>query len=350
MLLGALLDLGADQDAMLDQLEGLGLSPWRLEGKRGAAGVEVSFVVEGARRSWSAAELLDWLESSKLSEPVVRQSTTALRRLVDADCLVRGEEATWDDADACRLLLEIAGFFIGLELLEIEGLYCTRVPIGESDVLNPSPVAAEMLRGAPMRRVSWDAGTLTASGATLLAAAEFVPPKDYTPLRMGYGASGEFALRLSLLETKAAAAPELLMMETHIDDINPQLLGMLPDRLIDRGAVDAWISTMTGKKGRHGFQISVICSAAEQAQLSRFLFSETTTLGVRSWPIERVVLERKFQVIPTPLGPVEVKTRLLPDGRSRSTLEFEAVRRIAEDHGIPVVVAMERLQTYLPQA
>jgi len=186
---------------------------------------------------------------------------------------------------------------------------------------------------------------VTPTGAAILAAlAEgFGPPPPMVPERIGYGAGEkDFAEVPNLLRlvlgaasgaTGGAAPEEVLSIETQVDDMNPELLGFLMERLLDAGALDVAFSALQMKKNRPGTLISVLANPGDLEKLSGIILSQSTAIGLRYYPTRRITLSRRIEERATSLGPVQVKVL----GNGRVAPEFEECRRIALEKGLPLI-------------
>jgi len=196
--------------------------------------------------------------------------------------------------------------------------------------------------------------TVTPTGAAILTtlAASYGSPPAFTLRSVGYGAGRREAeypnvLRLLIGEMADEAETEwLVLLETNIDDLNPQVYDHLMNRLFGAGALDAWLTPVQMKKNRPGVLVSVLCQAAGEARLADILFRETTTLGLRRQTVERRRLPREIREVQTRYGAARVKVAFA-DGRVlRAAPEYEDCRRLAEANGVPlrqVLAEVERL-------
>ena len=204
--------------------------------------------------------------------------------------------------------------------------------------LEPSPVQGELV---------------TPTGAVLLKhlAKRFGPPPPMTLRKIGYGAgrkdfssgAGDATdrpnvLRLWLGEVQGPAKQEqLIMLETNIDDMNPQLYEHVAGRLFAGGALDVTLTAVQMKKNRPGTLLSVLCRPEQADQLSDIVFRQTTTIGVRRFSVTRQALPRRFDTVDTRFGSVQVKVVILPDGSERATPEYDDCQRLALEAGVPLM-------------
>jgi hypothetical protein len=212
---------------------------------------------------------------------------------------------------------------------------------------NPAPAALELLKGLPVYGTDLPGELVTPTGAVILKGLE-AQSEPCPPLRLervGYGAGsrdlpGHPNLLRIYLGTPLIAAPGLrekvLVLETHIDDMNPELYEPLMAGLFAAGALDVALGAIQMKKQRPGVRLTVIAPPAAREGLLEKLFTDSTTLGVRLMEVERVAARRRQETISTPYGPLTVKVTEY-GGRRRILPEYEACRKMAQEHGLPLV-------------
>jgi len=224
---------------------------------------------------------------------------------------------------------------------------------------NPPPATAELMRGAPTYDAAVEGEMVTTTGAailgTLVAQAGTRPALRFD--RVGYGAgSNDWAipnvLRVvvgALDETQPiGTTDEVGVLETNIDDMNPQFYDLAFERLFAAGALDVWTQAITMKKGRPALLLGAIVPADRIDRCARILLEETTTSGVRVRRERRYTLERTTETMTTPYGVVRYKTMLLGQGRLRRTLEYDDLRRIAVSEGRPLAELAAEIERLLP--
>ena len=276
------------------------------------------------------------------------------RRLAEAESKVHGvalERVHFHEVGAIDSIADIVGVAIGLDYLGVDRVYASGLPFGRGFVQTahgrlpvPAPATALLMEGIPLTADIGEGERVTPTGAAIVAAlAEgFGPPPPMRHVRIGYGAGEKDfpelpnLLRLVLGESEAAQASpgsqEVLVIETQVDDMNPELFGFLMERLLGAGALDVTFSALQMKKNRPGTLVSVLADPGDLEKLSGIILSESTAIGLRYYKVRRVTLERRFEERATSLGPVRVK--LLGNGRVAP--EFEECRRIALEKGMPL--------------
>ena len=300
---------------------------------------------------------------------VKTRSLAVFRRLAEAEAAVHGstiEEVHFHEVGALDAIIDVVGVCAGLEALGIEHLYASSAPLGEGWTKSahgriplPAPATLAILAGvgAPTRPAPGPGELVTPTGAALIAElAEFRQPPcasralgwalDARNLigRMwrasGWG-RGEPAGNLSSNAVGDLQAEAMTLLETNIDDMNPELYAGVSRALFAAGARDVWLSPIQMKKDRPAVQLSVLGMATDEAALVTTLLRETTTLGVRVQPVTRYAAERIMQRVTTPFGEVQVKVKLLQGQAVGAKPEHDDCVRLAEAHGVPVRLVYE---------
>ena len=358
MCLGALVSAGWPEAELVSLPERLGLSGVAIavgEARRGpftARRVEVRVESRQPHRHLHHVDSI--LEAARLSEAVRAGARAVFRRLAEAEAEVHGssvEKAHFHEVGAADALVDVAGTLAGLESLGIERVFASAPRLGRGSVDSehgripvPAPATALLLRGAPVELGDVEAELTTPTGAALLVSLvqDWEPPPPFRLARVGTGAGARDlavqpnVLRILIGEAEAAGEPAGLIrrrvgvLETALDDENPQYVGALLPRLIDAGALDAMVVPGVMKKGRPGLWLVVIADLERVDSLARLLLEETSTLGVRVRVDDRYELERRIDQVETPFGSVALKVALLPGGGTRAVPEFESVRAAAE--------------------
>ena len=357
MVLGALLDLGLPRKRLQEALQDLALPPYRLQVRReergGLTGLQVS--VRGKKGTVFPrhyGELRGLLEDSGLDPAVKERALTALRRLAEVEARIHGlelEAVHFHEIGALDTVVDLVGAALGFQYFRIERVHASPLPAGRGFVPSrhgllplPAPAALELLKGAPLVSSTSDQELVTPTGAAILSslAPRFGPPPDMTLRGVGYGlGSRELpgrpnALRLWLGETPGDVAEEkLLVLETNIDDMNPQWYEPLFDRVFQAGALDFLLIPCHMKKNRPGMLLQILCRPEDAPVLSRLLLAETTTLGVRYHEVGRKILARRGRRLATPWGEVGIKEVQRPGkadaGFQDYALEYDDLKQTA---------------------
>jgi uncharacterized protein (TIGR00299 family) protein len=362
MALGAMVDAGADQDEIRAALAALPLEPFGLDfdevesrGIRATRAV-VTPGVSGLIRTYSSIRTV--LDQAALEPPVRNRAQRIFRRLAEAEARVHKKEVdlvTFHEIGAVDTIVDIVGVSAALSGLGIERVFASPVPTGLGMVRTehglmpiPGPAVTELLRGAPVYSRGVTAELVTPTGAAILSAVA----EGYGDLPMmrveatGYGAGVQeldfpnvLRILIGVEEDRAAAPaptqPGEVILETNVDDLNPELYEFVLERLLAGGAQDAWLTPIVMKKSRPAVTLSVLCSTEREATLRHVLFRETGTLGVRSMRVTKHALERELVKVETSHGPVAVKVGFLEGRRVGMSPEFEDCARVAREAGVP---------------
>jgi hypothetical protein len=250
-------------------------------------------------------------------------------------------------------MVDVVGALAGLDALGVEKVYVSPLPMGRGFTGGahgrlplPAPATVALLEGAPLVGSDLEVELVTPTGAALLSslASGFGPMPAMTLRAVGYGAGGRDlpipnVLRLFLGDQAASSAgmvETLTMLETNIDDLNPEIYDYVMARLFQAGALDVFLSPIQMKKNRPATLLRVLCQPDEADALMAILFAETSTLGVRQQVVARHCLARSVQEVETPYGQVRVKVAGWGDGQVKAAPEYEDCRRLAEAHGVPL--------------
>jgi uncharacterized protein (TIGR00299 family) protein len=303
-------------------------------------------------RRWT--EIRRLLERSRL-EAVVRERALAIfTALAEAEARVHGisvEQVHFHEVGAVDAIVDIAGAAIGLHRLGVQRITCTPLPLGHGSVDTahgrlplPAPATLDLLRGLPVvpAHIAWETVTPTGAAIARVVVDEFCQLPAMTIEAVGLGAgndrTGELpnVLRAVLGRQEGFAADRVVMMECHVDDLNPEHFEYLMERLFEAGALDVALQHLQMKKNRPGFSIRVIAKPSHRVPLAQVLFAESTTLGVRVAEAERIVLIREERRVATPFGRIRVKVVRDAAGGPTASAEYEDCKKAARRAGVPL--------------
>jgi uncharacterized protein (TIGR00299 family) protein len=369
MTLGALVDLGLDTAWLDAELRRLPLEGFRLEPRTvtigGIRATRVAVHADEGRhpRNWTTIRAL--IEAAPYTEAVRRRSLDVFGRIAEAEAAIHGvdrEAVHFHEVGGIDALVDILGSCLGFERLGITAIGASPLPQGRGlvdcahGVLPvPAPATLAILKGIPVYGVAVEAELVTPTGAALAAglAGYFGPLPAMTVEKIGYGAgSREIADRPNLLrillgrpsDRDADSVEEsVTVIETAIDDMNPEIFGHLMERLFADGALDVCWLPVQMKKNRPGTLVQVVCLPERREAMIARIFSETSSLGVRYDTLRRRALARRVETRDSPLGPVAVKRIVDPAGRTRWAPEYEDCRRIARQRNLPLREVYEAL-------
>lgn len=360
MCLGALVGAGwpaADLKAMPARLRLEGVTIDVGEVRRGpfvATRVEVG--VGGRQPHRHLRHVVAMIEAADLDPAVRSRAIAVFERLADAEAEVHGstrEAVHFHEVGAVDALVDVVGTIEGLRALGVAEVYASPLRLGRGAVRTehglipvPAPATTLLLRGAPVEMPDIEAELVTPTGAALLTTLvrHWSGEPAFRLERVGVGAGGRDlkeqpnVLRVLIGEADAALPVhrQVAVLETALDDDNPQFVAALLPRLLEQGARDAMVVPTVMKKGRPGAMLVVVAEPGDAPGLALTLLRETSALGVRTRLERRYELERRMAEVETPFGPIAVKVARLPDGQERAAPEFESVRAAAERAGRPL--------------
>jgi hypothetical protein len=355
MLVASLLDLGASLERLRSDLEGLGIDGLELKASQewqgGLAGTrfEVSAATDQPRRH--LPQILALLGRSSLPSAVRDRAARVFRRIGEAEAKVHGcaiDAVHFHEVGAVDSIVDVVGFCLLHEQLGAPPILCSPLAIGEGFVQTehgkipvPAMATLELLRGVPVEMSGIAEELVTPTGAALLGtlSESFGRHHAFTPKAIGYGLGTRQrenppnAIRAVLFERPTSARERVEVIEVNLDDMTGQELSRVLQLCLEAGALDVTLLTATMKKGRPGQVLQVLAPTAERDALSALLFTETSTLGMRTYPVERWILERAEETRPTRFGEVRGKRIVGRDGRREWRPEFDELSRLAREQG-----------------
>ena len=360
MTVGALLSLGVPLQHVEGQLRLLPLSGYTVTAERRQVhgleavkfDVHVTAPAHHAHRSFRDIRAL--LENSALEAAAKRLALAIFAKLAEAEGRIHGvaaDEVTFHEVGAVDSIVDIVGAAVGFAALGVEKAYTSTLPLGSGIVPSqhgplpvPGPATLELLRGFATRPGDGVGELITPTGAAIIATLALPEPTpELRVLAVGYGAGTRTLadrpnlLRLVLAEpVVAASADALIVLETNIDDLNPELYAHVIDRLFAAGARDVYLTPVQMKKNRPATVLSVLCSDTDRAALAALVLNETSAIGVRYYPVQRVILARHSKEVETEYGRVHVKVAVNPDGHENLAPEYEDCKRIADQQQVPI--------------
>jgi pyridinium-3,5-bisthiocarboxylic acid mononucleotide nickel chelatase len=364
MVLGALVDAGADLAAIQAGVASLGLPEVKISTaevrRKGFRGVKIEIEHPPEQKHRHLHHIVEMIEAGKLTARSKDLAKRIFTRLGEAEAKVHGVEIRkvhFHEVGAIDSIADIVGSAIGLDLLGIERVEASAVPTGHGFITIahgrcsvPAPATAELLKGVPLAPCDVEAELTTPTGAAILAALaeRFGPPPAMTVQKIGYGAgTKEFEEQANLLrvligdanevadETAGAVQTETLcLLETNLDDMSGELIGHCTSVLLEAGALDVFTTAIQMKKNRPGVLLSALCETDKAAQMESIIFRETTTLGVRRMMVSRRKLSRQAHQVSTPWGPIDGVLATLPDGQVRFSPEYESCRAAAAKNNV----------------
>ena len=356
MFLGAMLDLGVSPTELEAQLRRLDLHGWGLRLSRverhAIFATSIEVYEEHAEhhhhhRPWKEIERL--IARSALTERAMSLAMRIFRVLAEAEASVHGvavEDVEFHEVGAVDSIIDICGAAIALDLLDAPRIFSLPPPLGSGITPSahgplpiPAPATVELLRGLPVRFDGQGELTTPTGAAILRALAEVGTLPAASIHRVGYGAGQKtWADRPNLLRAMLATSEPrsagTVVLECNIDDCSPQILAAVVELALERGALDAWVTPIVMKKGRAAHLLSVLTDEDRRSVLASLLLEETTTLGLREYPVRRTVLERSSTPVQTPWGTINVKVGYARGEAVTATPEFDECLAVAKRHGV----------------
>lgn len=374
MILGALIAAGVEPEAFKQQLSLLGVQGYTIDFETvdrsgiSATYARVQTAPEHAHRHLS--DILKIIYGSRLSDGVKERAAKIFSRLAEAEARVHNqpvERIHFHEVGGLDAIVDVVGAAIGFELLGIERFASSGFHVGSGTVDMdhgrfpvPPPAVAELLKGVPFYSTDIVGELVTPTGAAIITTvcSAYGPIPEMTLERTGYGAGTRQyekfpnALRVLIGDMRSSDAAEstderLWMIETNMDDISPQILGHVMERAFELGALDCYFTSVQMKKNRPGVLLSILCRSQERPALSELLFSETTTLGIRAYEVERRALQRKIVAVETQYGRIDVKVAKLNGHIVKAMPEYEQCRSAALSANVPLRVVEDAARAAL---
>jgi uncharacterized protein (TIGR00299 family) protein len=360
MTLGALLDWGVPLDYLKNEIKKLSLSDYsiecKMEKRHHLAGTKVTItydVTKQPNRNYQTIKTL--IENSMLKQSVKEKSLSAFKLLGEAEAKIHNsilEKIHFHEVGAIDSIIDLVGSIICFDYLEVQKIYTTPIPLGSGftktahgNIPVPSPAALEILKGYTVQHKEANYEMTTPTGATLikiLSDGILADGMTYQLEKSGYGIGSYQSdlwpnlLRISTASvTSPSISDRLTVIETNIDDMNPELLAYVSELLLGRGANDVFITPIIMKKGRPGSLLSVLAPEDLIPMVEQILFQETTTIGIRKYQVKRSLLPRGTKTIKTSFGDIEVKYTTVNDVIHLHP-EYETCREIARKYNLPL--------------
>ncbi len=376
MNLAALIDLGVDADHLRSELSKLPISGYTLkvteDQRHGIHGtkveVELSPKEKHVHRNLSDIESI--IDKSSLKKSVKNTSKLIFRRLAEAEAKVHRkkiEDIHFHEVGAVDAIVDIVGAAICIENLKPDRVMASTLELGggfarcsHGKLPVPAPATVEILKGIPTRKGSATFETTTPTGAAIIAtlAEDFRDQVSATNDRIGYGIGHKESdelpnvLRVFLGEfsDEQGLASEEILHECNIDDMSPEWYDHLMDELFKAGAKEVFFTPVMMKKNRPAAKITVLASPGLSDTIKSIIYSNTTTLGIRSYSVKKDALERKFIPLDTEWGKVTIKASYYQKKLLHAKPEYEDCRRIANEAGVPLQVVYQKINAIIEQS
>jgi uncharacterized protein (TIGR00299 family) protein len=375
MVLGALVDLGVDLKEIRAGLKSLGLSKeYEIKSrivKRGLiSGVKVDVVLKPVRRRHSRnfKDIKTLINQSELPEKIKTGAVDIFKRIAKAEAKVHHtsmDKVHFHEVGAVDSIVDIVGGVFGMSLLKVDRIISSPLNVGEGFVECahgtlpvPAPATLHLLEGIPCFSTGIKKELVTPTGAGMIGffAKDFQSLPKMKILKTGYGAGDHVIknspnmLRVILGEMEGQGeAQTLTMMETNIDDMNPEFYEYVMELLFKAGAVDVTSTPIIMKKNRPAITLSVLTPTSKMEKTANVILSETSTFGVRFYEVGRITLDRESQTIKTLYGPVKVKVGSLDGKLLKISPEYEDCKKIARREKLPIKKVYEDVRKLAEQ-
>lgn len=369
MIIGALCGLGIDPAELETELSTLPIEKFSITAEpfmsHGLQGVQAKVHVHEHQHSHNKehvhhhhgrhfSQIKEMIEQSALPEQVKTQSIHVFHRIAVAEAKMHGttvEKIHFHEVGAMDSILDIVGSCLALYKLKVDHIAIRSLPIGcgtidcaHGTIPCPAPATLELLHGFAINQTDEPFEMVTPTGAALLSTwktAEQAPPES-RPLNTAYSFGHRKLnnrpnlLRATIFETNSPGdAKDCFLLESNIDDMSPELIGILTEKLREH-ALDVWATPIQMKKQRPGIKISALCTADKKADTTEAFFKNSTTFGIREQPINRQILQREFETAETAFGPIKIKCGYLNGACITRAPEMADCEKVAAVNNLPV--------------
>lgn len=361
MNLGALIDLGVDANYLKTELEKLNIEGFHLEIKqdqrRGITGTKADVIIENPdnEKHRHLRHVEEIINNSTLPQQVKTNALKIFDLVAEAEAKVHNiskEKVHFHEVGALDSIADIVGAAICLDYLKVDKVMAAPIQLGAGTVKCahgimpvPAPATAEIVKNVPVKTGLVNHEATTPTGAAILVATvdQFTGHINLPITKTAYGIGNRDSevpnvLRVYLLEDVQSlhdvSTEEALVLESNIDDMNPEHYDFLLDQLFDSGASDAWLTPIIMKKSRPAVQVSVLCPLEKASILKQLIFEHSTSLGIREYRVSKNKLRREETTVTTSYGSVRVKNSYFNGQQVRSKAEFEDCKKLALKHQV----------------
>lgn len=382
MNLGAMIDLGVDKEYLLKEISMLKLdSEYEIEFtraiKKGITGSKVDVTLKNQDKEHkhdhhhkhdhehnhdsdtshhhrNLKDIENIINSSSLNDRVKKLSLAMFMKVAEAEAKVHGKsiyEVHFHEVGAVDSIIDIVGSAICIDYLDVDKIIASAVQVGGGFVKCahglipvPAPATVEILRDIPIKTGLVDFETTTPTGAAILSANvdEFTDKIEFSIDKIGYGIGNREleipnVLRVYLgKEEKKEEIENQHLLETNIDDMNPELYSYVEERLFEEGALDVFKTPIIMKKGRPAIKLSILVNDKREKDVLDVIFKETTSIGIRKFKVEKIMLKRDFTKVHTRYGDITIKNSYHQGKIVKFKPEYEDCKRLAKENNIPI--------------
>ncbi|WP_129599010.1 nickel pincer cofactor biosynthesis protein LarC [Anaerophilus nitritogenes] len=385
MSIAALLDLGIDQKDFLNELNKLNIEGYTIQIKKnqknGITGTDFYVVLHNEhdhshhdkhdhkhhhkdhthahdhehRNLYDIEKIID---ESSLNENVKNLSKKIFTHVANAEAKVHGksiDQVHFHEVGAIDSIVDIVGVAICIDLLDIDHIYASPLHVGtgfvkcaHGTIPVPAPATLEILKDIPIYSQGIQSELVTPTGAAIIKslAKDFIPLPSMAIENIGYGLGKKDLPISNLLRVyigKKKSDESLLVLETNIDDMNPEIYSYLMPTLFEHGALDVYFTNIIMKKNRPAIKLTILCTKEKEAILENILFRETTTLGIRKYQVTRNTLSRKIIKFMSSFGDISLKVAYKDEKILKYSPEYEECKQIAQKYNIPLQKVYETI-------
>jgi uncharacterized protein (TIGR00299 family) protein len=374
MILGALIDAGVPAEKLTEMLAGLKLDEFELIAtpieKNGFQATKVDIQVGEQPPERHLKEILEVIRNSSLPKSIQNQAIRIFQKIALVEAGIHNKPVDHihlHELGGTDTIVDVTGALLALDFLGVSHIYASPIPLGSGFIKGahgqiplPAPATMGLLKGLPVRKTEIKAELITPTGAALLAelVKDFSPPPEMKVEAVGYGAGTRDLPIPNLLrvmigetaETENQNREQLILLESNLDDLNPEIYPYVMESLFNAGALDVCLLPVQMKKNRPGTQIQVLVEIQKAEDMREILFRETSTLGIRQTQIDRFSLPRNIQEVSTSFGIVRIKVAGEGTKFQKASPEYEDCQKIARENDIPLQqVYQEAVKAYYEQ-
>ncbi len=360
MNLGALIDIGVDKDYLIGELKKLNIEPFELRimtsGKKGIHGTKADVIIhQHSHHHRNMKDIEQIIQSSSLSDNIKKISIDIFTKIAEAEAKVHMQpidKIHFHEVGALDSIIDIVGAAICFDFLKPDRIMSSAVELGGGFVQCahgllpvPAPATVEILKNIPVKSGIVPFETTTPTGAAILATMvdEFTNNTHFKIIKTGYGIGNRDTDIPNVLRVYLAESIEEdnqhshdMVMECNIDDMNPEMYDFVFEKLFENGALDVFLTPIIMKKSRPANKLSVICHKDDSEKIKEIIFSNTSTLGLREYPIMKTMLTRDYTTIQTKFGEIKIKNAYYKNKKISSKPEYEDCKRLAKKHGVNI--------------
>lgn len=366
MILGAMLDCGLPLKLLRDELNKLNLPGLEIQTERvkrsGVECLKLNVITPTEKYHRTFAIIRDMIQNSSLSHRVKESSLKIFLKLAEAEGEIHGidpEKVHFHEVGAADSIADIVGIAVGMEYFAVGGFYLSEFKLGSGitksshgEIPIPAPATLKLIKGHLFKKLPVESELTTPTGAAVLSALScgYMPDVPLKYKAVGYGAGSRQIegipgyLRLWLIEDDVHEDSQEIVIEANIDDMNPEAVPYIIEKLFQSGAKDVFFTHVVMKKGRPGINFTITAEKNALENVSMELFRQSTTIGLRWYNVNRIKLERGMTELKTKWGIIKAKWVNIA-GNKRIIPEFEECKRIADENNVPLLDVYRKIDS-----